>query len=71
MWGRILSYSTVLSINPSSRGGAHTREDILTTTGIAEYLEVTERTLYRRAQEGKIPAFKAGVACRDDTGEET
>ena len=33
-------------------------EDILTIKEVADYLRVTERTLYRLAQEGKIPAFK-------------
>lgn len=39
-------------------------EDILTIKEVAEYLKVTERTLYRLAQEGRIPAFKVGVAWR-------
>ena len=40
------------------------REDILTIKEVAEYLKVTERTLYRLAQEGKIPAFKVGASWR-------
>ena len=40
------------------------REDILTIKEVAEYLKVTERTLYRPAQEGKIPAFKVGASWR-------
>ena len=40
------------------------REDILTIKEVAEYLKVTDRTLYRLAQEGKIPAFKVGASWR-------
>ena len=40
------------------------REDILTIKDVAEYLKVTERTLYRLAQEGRIPAFKVGASWR-------
>ena len=39
-------------------------KDILTGKEVAEYLQVTERTLYRLAQEGKIPAFKVGNSWR-------
>ncbi len=40
------------------------RQDILTIKEVAEYLKVTERTLYRLAQEGKVPAFKVGASWR-------
>lgn len=39
-------------------------EEILTIKEVADYLKVTERTLYRLAQEGKIPAFKVGGSWR-------
>jgi excisionase family DNA binding protein len=39
-------------------------EDILTIKEVADYLKLTERTLYRLAQEGKIPAFKVGGSWR-------
>ena len=39
-------------------------KDILTIKQVAEYLQVTERTLYRLAQQGKIPAFKVGNSWR-------
>ncbi len=45
------------------------REDILTIKDVAEYLKVTERTLYRLAQEGKIPAFKVGASWRFKRGD--
>ena len=35
-------------------------EDILTIREVADYLKVTERTLYRLAQDGTLPAFKVG-----------
>ncbi|MFC1588036.1 helix-turn-helix domain-containing protein [Planctomycetota bacterium] len=34
--------------------------DIMTLPEVAEYLKVKERTIYRWAQEGKIPASKLG-----------
>lgn len=38
-----------------------TREgEILTIKQVAEYLKVTERTIYRLAAAKKIPAFKVG-----------
>jgi len=39
-------------------------ETILTIKDVADYLKVTERTLYRLAQEGKVPAFKVGGSWR-------
>jgi excisionase family DNA binding protein len=39
-------------------------EDILTIREVAEYLKVTERTLYRLVQEKQIPAFKVGNSWR-------
>jgi excisionase family DNA binding protein len=34
--------------------------EILTITEVADYLKVTERTIYRLAGAKKIPAFKVG-----------
>ena len=39
-------------------------EDILTIREVADYLKITERTLYRLVQEGKLPAFKVGNSWR-------
>lgn len=39
-------------------------EDILTIKQVAEYLKVTERTIYRLAAAKKIPAFKVGGTWR-------
>ncbi|UGQ46652.1 helix-turn-helix domain-containing protein [Massilia endophytica] len=37
---------------------------VLTIRQVAEYLKVTERTIYRLAASKKIPAFKVGGAWR-------
>lgn len=38
--------------------------EILTITEVADYLKVTERTIYRLAAAKKIPAFKVGGTWR-------
>nr|WP_243896945.1 helix-turn-helix domain-containing protein [Burkholderia pseudomallei] len=44
---------------------ANDREgEILTIKQVAEYLRVTERTIYRLAAAKKIPAFKVGGTWR-------
>ena len=43
--------------------------EILTLEEVAAYLKAGKRTVYRLAQEGKIPAFKLGGTwrfCRSD-----
>ncbi len=39
-------------------------EDILTIREVADYLKIAERTVYRLAKEGRIPAFKVGGSWR-------
>ena len=39
-------------------------DEILTLKELATYLKVAERTLYRLAQDRKLPAFKVGGAWR-------
>lgn len=39
-------------------------EQILTVKEVAAYLKVNERTVYRMASAGKIPAFKVGASWR-------
>ncbi len=39
-------------------------KDIITIKEVAKFLKVTERTLYRLVQEGKVPAFKVGGSWR-------
>ena len=38
--------------------------DILTIREVADYLKVTERTLYRLVQDGEVPGFKVGGSWR-------
>ena len=38
--------------------------EILTLKQVADFLKVTERTIYRLAAAGKIPAFKVGGTWR-------
>ena len=40
------------------------KTDILMVKDVAEYLKVTERTIYRLAAAKKIPAFKVGGSWR-------
>jgi excisionase family DNA binding protein len=42
---------------------------ILTIKEVAEYLKVTERTIYRLAAAKKIPAFKVGGTWRFKTAD--
>ena len=39
-------------------------EGILTIKEVADYLKVTERTIYRLSQAKKIPSFKVGGVWR-------
>jgi len=39
-------------------------QEILTIREVADYLKVTQRTLYRLVQDGKLPAFKVGNSWR-------
>jgi excisionase family DNA binding protein len=39
-------------------------DKILTLKEVAEYLKLTDRTLYRLTQEGKLPGFKVGNSWR-------
>lgn len=41
-----------------------TEDEILTLDEVATYLKAGKRTVYRLAQEGKIPAFKLGGTWR-------
>lgn len=35
-------------------------DEILTVVEVANYLKLTERTVYKLAQNGEIPSFKVG-----------
>ena len=39
-------------------------DEVLTIKEVAEYLKLTEKTVYRLAAEGKIPGFKVGGSWR-------
>jgi excisionase family DNA binding protein len=39
-------------------------DDIMTVREVAEFLKVTERTIYRLAAESQIPSFKVGGSWR-------
>jgi excisionase family DNA binding protein len=39
-------------------------DDILTLREVAEYLKLSDKSVYRLVQEKKIPAFKAGGTWR-------
>jgi excisionase family DNA binding protein len=39
-------------------------EELITIKEVSEYLKVAEKTIYRMASEGKIPAFKVGGSWR-------
>ena len=61
----ILPYSALHST--VTAGAMATRSpttDILMIKDVAEYLKVTERTIYRLAAAKKIPAFKVGGSWR-------
>jgi excisionase family DNA binding protein len=38
--------------------------DILTVKEVADYLKVNERTIYRLATNGELPAFRVGASWR-------
>ncbi len=42
----------------------HGIESMLTLSEVARLLQVSQRTVYRLAQDGRIPAFKVGQAWR-------
>lgn len=39
-------------------------DKILTLKEVADYLKLTERTIYRLSQDGKLPGFKVGSSWR-------
>ncbi|MCW7556029.1 helix-turn-helix domain-containing protein [Endozoicomonas gorgoniicola] len=42
----------------------HPTEEIFTIKELADYLKVNERTLYKLATDGSLPAFKVGGSWR-------
>ena len=39
-------------------------DEIMTVREVADFLKVTERTIYRLASKGEIPSFKVGGSWR-------
>ena len=39
-------------------------EDVLTVKQVAEYFQVTEKTIYKLSQSGDLPGFKIGGSWR-------
>ena len=62
---KILHYPVVVCLKLAITMSKSTSEgEILTIKQVAEYLKVTERTIYRLAAAKKIPAFKVGGTWR-------
>lgn len=40
------------------------RKDVFTVRDLADYLKMKPVTIYKHAQEGKLPAFKVGTTWR-------
>jgi excisionase family DNA binding protein len=40
------------------------RENVMTVRELAKYLKMKPVTIYKHAQEGKLPAFKVGATWR-------
>ena len=69
---KILHYPVVVCPNLVAAMSSSTSEgEILTIKQVAEYLKVTERTIYRLAAAKKIPAFKVGGTWRFSKAEIT
>ncbi|HAT1700372.1 TPA: helix-turn-helix domain-containing protein [Legionella pneumophila] len=45
------------------------KSEVMTIKEVAEFLKVNERTIYRLATKGEIPAFKVGTSWRIETKE--
>ena len=62
---KILHYSVVVCHKLPTPMSISTNEgDILTIKQVAEFLKVTDRTIYKLAAAKKIPAFKVGGTWR-------
>jgi len=51
---------------PSRLGSSHMPQEYLTLKDVAELLKLSEKTIYRLAQAGRLPGFKAGGQWRFD-----
>ncbi len=55
------NFDTVLGLYET---GNQMNDQVLTVKDVAGYLKVNDRTVYRMAAAGKIPAFKVGSSWR-------
>ena len=53
----------ILPVNRHPRGPSKT-ESVLTLRDVADMLKLSEKSIYRRAQRGEMPAFKVGGTWR-------
>ncbi|HHT9977382.1 TPA: helix-turn-helix domain-containing protein, partial [Legionella pneumophila] len=51
-------------LNSTNKNKNTMQDDIMLIKELAEYLKINEKTAYKYAAEGKIPAFKVGGAWR-------
>jgi excisionase family DNA binding protein len=57
---KILEYFT----NKANPGERSMSDDVMTVRQVADFLKVTERTIYRLAADHQIPSFKVGGSWR-------
>jgi len=53
-----------LEVNEMNQQSQVTQDEILTIKEVAAFLKLVDKSIYRLAQSGRIPAFKAGGAWR-------
>lgn len=61
--GELASFGNLSTLG-EGEAMANPEGEILTLEEVAAYLKARKRTVYRLAQEGKIPAFKLGGVWR-------
>jgi excisionase family DNA binding protein len=61
---KILHYSDAISTRSAGAMATAKSSGILTIKEVADFLKVTERTIYRLAAAKQIPAFKVGGSWR-------
>jgi excisionase family DNA binding protein len=59
-WTTLLACFSRNGTETASEGVPVVDESLLTITDVARFLNVTDKTAYRLAQSGRIPAFKVG-----------
>jgi hypothetical protein len=64
MVGIFPKFSIFIGNNAMMRGFCVVKPELITIKEVADFLQIAEKTVYRLAAEGKIPAFKVGGAWR-------